>query len=124
MKIDAEFAFVLYDKINNEFFAARDTIGIRPLFYGVDPNGETLFASEAKALHNICKDVKPFPPGYYWSKKRGFVCYRDITKEVSKKQETDRQEVLIKIRKYLIEAVEKRLDSEVPVGFLLSGGLG
>ncbi len=123
LEIDAEFAFVLYDKITNEFFAARDPIGIRPLFYGTDQKGEFLFSSEAKALHKICKDIKPFPPGHYWSQKQGFVCYLDITQETSQKIETNRQEALIKIKKYLIEAVEKRLESEVPVGFLLSGGL-
>ena len=123
LEIDAEFAFVLYDKISQQFFAARDTIGIRPLFYGTDSNGDFLFASEAKALHNICKKVKPFPPGHYWNQKQGFVCYRDITQQVSQKNETHRQRALIKIRKYLIEAVEKRLESDVPIGFLLSGGL-
>ena len=123
LEIDAEFAFVIYDKVNQEFFAARDIIGIRPLFYGIDQKGDFFFASEAKALHSFCEDIKPFPPGHYWSSKQGFVCFRDITEEASQKSETDRREALIKIRQFLIEAVEKRLASEVPVGFLLSGGL-
>ena len=86
LEIDAEFAFVLYDKITQEFFAARDPIGIRPLFYGIDQKGDFLFASEAKALHNICGDIKPFPPGHYWSKKQGLVCYRDVTQKALQKK--------------------------------------
>ena len=33
-KLDAEFALILYDGHTNEYIAARDPIGIRPLFYG------------------------------------------------------------------------------------------
>ena len=39
---------ILYDGEADEYVAARDPIGIRPLFYGCDPDGGILFASEAK----------------------------------------------------------------------------
>ena len=32
--LDAEFALVLFDKKNDQVMAARDPIGIRPMFYG------------------------------------------------------------------------------------------
>lgn len=48
--LDAEFALVLYDGDTHEFVAARDPIGIRPLFYGYDAGGSIVFASEAKNL--------------------------------------------------------------------------
>lgn len=38
-KLDAEFACILYDGRQKKFIAARDPIGIRPLYYGYD--GET-----------------------------------------------------------------------------------
>ena len=34
--LDAEFALILYDGESGEFIAARDPIGIRPLYYGFD----------------------------------------------------------------------------------------
>lgn len=120
--LDAEFAFVIYDRNKKEFFAARDPIGIRPLFYGIAPNGKYLFASEAKALHNICQKVTAFPPGHYWSESEGFICYRDITQVVDGYEE-DRKKAVDRIREYFIEGIRKRLHSDVPIGFLLSGGL-
>ena len=66
-KLDAEFACVIYDKDTNDFIAARDPIGIRPLFYGYSKvSNSIMFASEAKALIKLCNKVLPFPPGYYY----------------------------------------------------------
>ena len=48
--LDAEFACILYDGTTGEYIAARDPIGIRPLYYGYDAKGVVLFASEAKNL--------------------------------------------------------------------------
>ncbi|MBQ5803861.1 MAG: hypothetical protein IIW25_06495, partial [Bacteroidales bacterium] len=44
--LDAEYACILYDGETREYIAARDPIGIRPLFYGFDEKGTILFASE------------------------------------------------------------------------------
>ncbi|MBQ3615972.1 MAG: asparagine synthetase B, partial [Anaerotignum sp.] len=38
-KLDAEFACILYDGETQEYIAARDPIGIRPLYYGYDEKG-------------------------------------------------------------------------------------
>ena len=48
--LDAEFACIIYDGKTGEYIAARDPIGIRPLYYGYDSKGVILFASEAKNL--------------------------------------------------------------------------
>ena len=48
--LDAEFACILYDGRTGQFLAARDPIGIRPLYYGYDTKGAILFASEAKKI--------------------------------------------------------------------------
>ena len=119
--LDAEFACVIYDARTEEFIAARDPIGIRPLFYGVSAAGDMLFASEAKNLVGLCEKVCPFPPGHYW-KNGEFVCYRDIAK-VEKFCYDIVDEVCAGIRERLIAGVEKRLVSDAKVGFLLSGGL-
>ncbi|MCL2356592.1 MAG: asparagine synthase-related protein [Defluviitaleaceae bacterium] len=43
------FAFLIYDRKKGEIFAARDSFGIKPLYYGVF-GGEILFSSEIKSF--------------------------------------------------------------------------
>lgn len=119
--LDAEFAMVIYDGEKRKFIAARDPIGIRPLYYGYDEDGYILFASEPKNLIDVCKKIMPFPPGHYYEDGK-FICYRDMThvREVK----TDNLETITKtIHDKLLNGIKKRLDADAPVGFLLSGGL-
>ena len=44
------FATLIYDQRNDSFIAGRDHVGIIPLYLGVGPNGEKVFASELKGL--------------------------------------------------------------------------
>lgn len=118
---DAEFACVIYDGETKEFIAARDPIGIRPLYYGYDEKGVIVFASEAKNLVGLVKEIFPFPPGHYY-KDGKFVCYRDMT-AVEKVIEDDLDLVFKNIKEKLIAGVKKRLIADAKVGFLLSGGL-
>ncbi len=119
--LDAEFALILYDGQKKQFIAARDPIGIRPLFYGYDAGGAILFASEAKNLVPLCKKVIPFPPGHYFADNK-FICYHDIAKPKYFIHET-LDATCEKIKEKLVCGIEKRLDSDAPLGFLLSGGL-
>ncbi len=120
-KLDAEFAMVIYDSEIDDLVAARDPIGIRPLFYGYDSEGAIMFASEAKNLVGLTDEIKPFPPGHYYYKGE-FVCYRDLAKRQDYRKDGV-EEVAVKIKQLLVSGVEKRLDADAPVGFLLSGGL-
>lgn len=52
--LDAEFAMVIYDARRGGLVAARDPIGIRPLYYGYDAEGAIVFASEAKTSSVLC----------------------------------------------------------------------
>lgn len=117
--LDAEFACIIYDA--GEYIAARDPIGIRPLYYGYDENGVIVFASEAKNLVGIVGKVMPFPPGHYY-KDGEFICYCDIAK-ADTVSEDDLETVCGKIHDKLVAGVEKRLVADAKVGFLLSGGL-
>ncbi len=119
--LDAEFVFVIYDSVAKKYYGARDPIGIRPLFYGYSDQGEIMFASEMKTLHELCKEVKPFPPGHYFDGDK-FVCYKDISK-VEKFVDHDLDEIFKNINEKLTAGIEKRLQADVPVGFLCSGGL-
>ena len=42
--LDAEFALVIYDGKKGKFIAARDPIGIRPLYYGYTKSQNIMFA--------------------------------------------------------------------------------
>lgn len=120
--LDAEYAMVMYDAEADEVIAARDPIGIRPLFYGYSKTTkEIAFASEAKGLTDFCEDVAAFPPGHYY-KGGEFKCYRDMTK-YTKFIDGDLEEITEGIRERLEAGIIKRLDSDAPVGYLLSGGL-
>jgi len=119
--LDAEYAMIMYDKESDTFIAARDPIGIRPLYYGYDENNVMVMASEAKSLTPICETVMPFPPGHYY-KNGQFVCYRDMT-EVKAVSEDDLEKTCDTIRDLLTTGVKKRLVADAKVGFLLSGGL-
>ena len=119
--LDAEFACIIYDGEDKEYIAARDPIGIRPLYYGYDKNGAIIFASEAKNLVELTDKIMPFPPGHYY-KGGQFVCYCDIAK-VDAVCHDDLETVCRNIHDKLVTGVEKRLVADAKVGFLLSGGL-
>ena len=119
--LDAEFALIIYDGEEKKYIAARDPIGIRPLYYGYDKKGIIMFASEAKNLVGMCGHVMPFPPGHYY-KDGEFVQYCDIA-AVDEVCHDDLETVCKSIREKLIAGVDKRLVADAKVGFLLSGGL-
>ncbi|MCR5329978.1 MAG: asparagine synthase B [Lachnospiraceae bacterium] len=137
-ELDAEFACIIYDPAHEGLIAARDPIGIRPLFYGIFDDGSIIFASEAKNLTGLVDNVMPFPPGYYWADGK-FTCYRDMTevkgeyykaaekkdeiKEDEKDDHPELEDICRNIREKLTAGIGKRLDADAPLGFLLSGGL-
>ena len=132
--LDAEFACVIYDGETGEYIAARDPIGIRPLYYGYDEDGVIVFTSEAKNLVGLVTRIMPFPPGYYYksgkidgpcdpdAEAEKFHCYCDIAK-VEQVSGDDLETTCQKIHDKLVAGVEKRLVADAKVGFLLSGGL-
>ncbi len=119
--LDAEFACILYDGRTGEYIAARDPIGIRPLYYGYDANGTILFASEPKNLVGTVEKIMPFPPGHYY-KNGEWIRYRDAA-AVKRFCHDDLETACRTIREKLVKGVKKRLVSDAKVGFLLSGGL-
>jgi len=119
--LDAEYALVIFDGKTGEYIAARDPIGIRPLYYGFSDTGAIMFASEPKNLIGLSKRIMPFPPGHYYM--HGcFFCYNDIA-SVKEVCADDLETACVNIREKLISGVKKRLVADAKVGFLLSGGL-
>ncbi|MCA1919166.1 MAG: asparagine synthase B [Flavobacterium piscis] len=117
--LDGDFAFVIIDGDN--YIAARDAVGVKPLYYGLDERGRIYFSSEMKSIADQCKSFSTFPPGHYYTGKTGFVKYYnpDYEDHANANKSLD----LDLVRESLIQATRKRLMSEVPVGVLLSGGL-
>ena len=117
------FGFAIYDVEKDEYFIARDHMGIIPLYIGWDQNGTFYVASELKALEGYCTKIQLFPPGHYMSSKDGeFVQWykREWTDFDAVK---DNVTSIAEIKTALEAAVHRQLMSDVPYGVLLSGGL-
>lgn len=119
--LDAEFACVIVDPKHNRVIAARDPIGIRPLYYGYSSDGMISFASEPQNLLGLVETILPFPPGCYYCNGT-FHTYDDLS-QTDRFIHEDETAVTAQIHDLLTKAVLKRLDSDAPLGFLLSGGL-
>jgi len=117
------FGFTIYDAEKDEYFVARDHMGIIPLYMGWDKNGTFYVASELKALEGTCTKIELFPPGHYLHSSDGELkkwYSRDwMEYDAVKENETSIQE----IKEALEAAVHRQLMSDVPYGVLLSGGL-
>ncbi len=119
--LDAEFACIIYDAQKDSYIAARDPIGIRPLYYGYGQDGGIIFASEAINLVGLVEEIVQFPPGHYWADGE-FVSYCNLT-DPEKYVDDDLDVICAGIHRRLVAGIKKRLDAEAPLGFLLSGGL-
>jgi len=118
--INGDFAFVWTD--GKRVMAARDPVGVRPLFYTRYAENSIAFASEIKALLFLNSKIHIFPPGHiYDSYINDFVCYHTGYWRVNKYIKTG---VKRQLRETLEHAVHDRIDNtDREIGFLLSGGL-
>ncbi len=121
-ELDGVFMLALHDARSGELLAARDPIGVRPGFIGWQEEGVAL-ASEAKALTPLCERIQPFPPGHWWSSRRGATFQPYFDWRLPPVEERDEGRLAEQVRHLLTEAVRKRLMSDRPIGALLSGGL-
>jgi asparagine synthase (glutamine-hydrolysing) len=147
-----EFAFVVWDELNQTLFAARDRFGIKPLFYARVDN--TLYlASEVKALfaaglapgwdgesvfqnlflsvdqdRTLFKEIRQVPPGYYLTARTGSIKltrYWDADYPRTRDAQSDQSETehIERLRDLLDDAVRVRMRADVPVGCYVSGGV-
>jgi asparagine synthase (glutamine-hydrolysing) len=117
--INGDFAIVWSN--GKRIMAARDPVGVRPLFYTRYDKDSIAFASEAKALRFLQSKVHVFPPGHiYDSYLNDFVCYHTGYWHVNKYTDTYDGD----LKETFIQCVHERLaTTERDIGFLLSGGL-
>ena len=59
------FAAVCYDEAKGEFVISRDELGKASLYWGKGHDGAIWVASEMKAIQEKCKEFYWFPPGSY-----------------------------------------------------------
>lgn len=145
------FAFAIWDEVKGELFAARDRLGIKPLFY-TETNGYMAFASEIKAILKLdnfkpniddsafydfltymyipapktnYKEIKKLKAGHYLKcDSKGNVNvsqYWDINPEENKY--IDKEKINIELSQLLQESIKYRMVSDVPISFFLSGGI-
>ncbi|MXP66338.1 asparagine synthase B [Pantoea sp. Nvir] len=117
------FAFVLWDRVKQEYLIGRDHIGIIPLYMGNDDYGNFYIASEMKALVPVCSSIKEFPPGSYLSSTDGEIrCYwkRDWMEYAAVEHNITNTALL---KRALENSIKSHLMSDVAYGVLLSGGL-
>jgi len=149
-RIEGMFALAIFDGRRQELFAARDRLGKKPLFYTV-LDGTFCFASELPALaqspawrgdvdlsalegylslgyfiapSTIYKDVHKLLPGHWLRVSGGRVetrQYWDVQEFDTDRRPDD--QLIEEIDATLRQAVTDRLESEVPLGAFLSGGI-
>lgn len=149
-RLGGMFAMALWDAPRQRLLLARDAVGQKPLFYR-RRGGGLVFASEIKALEavddrapaldaqalwdylslrfvptssSLLAGIEKLPPGHLAIWERGELTVRRWwALDFTPKLEMGEGEMLATVRRQLVEAVESHLESDVPVGTLLSGGL-
>jgi len=110
---------------DGSFVAARDPVGIKPLYWARE-NGHVQFASEMAAFDVDQQAlVEVFPPGHYWMPEVGLERFADAVPDNGSHPagratvEREREET----RQVLVDSVHRQMMGDVPVGVFLSGGL-
>ena len=147
------FAFAIWDRNRQTFFMARDRVGIKPLFYSVQDDGLLLFGSELKTVmqsprvrreidpravedyfaygyvpdpRTVYKSVHKLAPGYQLTWRHGAGAphikrYWDL--EFNPRARASEADLAEEVRAALREAVQSHLETDVPLGAFLSGGV-
>ncbi|MBF8189964.1 asparagine synthase (glutamine-hydrolyzing) [Nonomuraea sp. K274] len=107
------------------FVAARDRLGIKPLYWADDGDG-IHFASELRAFPlAVQAAAESFPPGCYWTPQEGLVRFADAVPRTGSGvwEGVTAEEAEKATRDVLVDSVVRHLMADVDVGVFLSGGL-
>src|SRR3954452_2640714 len=129
-EMNGMFAFAITGE-DGSFLAARDPVGIKPLYWAATGDA-VVFASEMAAFDPELRGrIEAFPPGHYWAPEKGLVRFGspvpDDARENWRSTYTPGDPLppraLLEVRAMLVDAVERQMMGDVPVGVFLSGGL-
>jgi asparagine synthase (glutamine-hydrolysing) len=146
-KLNGMFAFAIYDSRKQTLFAARDRLGIKPLYYHFQ-NGRLAFASEIKAildstlvpkrpdlhaLHTPARfqvspwtgfqDILKLPPAHCMTLKDGRLSVRQYWSLHPTELPASEATLIEQLDALLSDSVRLQMRADVPVGVFLSGGL-
>jgi len=151
-KLRGMFAFAIWDKRQKTLFIARDRLGVKPLYYVHDEQGNLFFGSEIKTLleanaikpeinynalpdqfanhgtsrdETLFKNVKRLLPGHFLIWKDGNLRieeFWDVSFEPKHEERSDK-DYIEEWRELFKKSVKLRLMADVPLGMFLSGGI-
>jgi asparagine synthase (glutamine-hydrolysing) len=134
-ELEGMFAFLVAGD-DGRFIAARDAVGIKPLYWSRPPgrDGSVRFASEIAAFApDWMEHVESFPPGCHWTPEGGLKRFASAVpshgagapaaRAVWSDAAEPPAEALAATRAAVVTSVERQLMGDVAVGVFLSGGL-
>ena len=122
-----EFAFAVVDRAADRVYLARDPLGVKPLYW-CRHDGHLYAASELKALVPVGGRVCEIPPGHHgWgspAQDPAVTAYVDLLSMGDGDEPvTDIGEAARQVRAALQDSIRVRLDTDLTVGVIFSGGL-
>lgn len=148
-KLRGMFAFAIWDERAESLFLARDRVGIKPLYYWLSDKS-LIFASEIKAIladpevqpevvpgmidrfltfsfvpgeETLLRNIYKLAPGAHMVVRKGKARIKQYWDLRFDPTECSVQDAQTKLLTLLDECVRMHMISDVPVGFLLSGGV-
>jgi asparagine synthase (glutamine-hydrolysing) len=151
-KIDGMFAFCIYNPSSNELLLARDRLGKKPLYYyhsnesfyfssdirsiwssnktkltidweSIDYYFSELSVPQPKSIWNEINQLKPAHYARYNLENNEFSHHRYWKLPKESQLDLSKDETVKKTELLLQQAINKRMISDVPLGFFLSGGI-
>lgn len=118
-KIRGMYAFIILDFNRNLFFVARDSYGIKPLYFSKTDKG-CYYCSELKPLCDLgLRHIREFPPGSYKINEKITSYSSNYLKNTS--QTSDSSSVTF--RKLFKESIKRRIATDKSLAVLCSGGI-
>jgi asparagine synthase (glutamine-hydrolysing) len=126
-RLRGEFAFAIVDKTAGQVYFARDPLGVKPLYWSRH-GGHLYAASELKALVPVGGRIHEIAPGHHgWGSPGGdpaTTAYVDLLSMGNGDEPVeDVGEAARRVRAALEDSIRVRVDTDLTVGVILSGGL-
>ena len=121
-RLRGEFAFAVVERATGRTYLARDPLGVKPLYWS-RRDGRLHVASEIKALVPVGAPISEVPPGHHgWDTE--LEPYVDLLALGTERPPVDDpDEAAALVRTAVRDSIRVRLDTDLTVGVVLSGGL-